>query len=679
MDLTAIARSLRNAWVAPLLTALLASLAFVPFPRQPFLLDDSLSEKAVLSYAHEQGWHYGKDIVFTYGPWGYLVSRHYFPHQHGWQIAVLTGLSFLTALGACLLGWQMKLFWRILFIAFFIYLTANIDPRADLVLYSAIFCWAWLCMVTRGGRLLFCACCFVLAAVFGVMVKANFLIVSIFSAAVIMTDSLLKGRVGVAVGIPIGLSALFTTVWLMSGQILSDLPAFFTNTWSIIAGYDQIVGLNGPSTFEKRGFFVVVLGAAAVVLRVLGAGPWSDGVPISRVRWHTAAITVWLLLLIFVVWKHGFVRADLYHMGFFFGLMPLLVLSLEVMPCPSTGTRICSQVVAVASCLLTVFTLNGLFFSSFRSSLVQPFTGLRGNALALLQPWEDEQRERKQYQQARKAAQLSRIGQVIGASSVDVFGQHQCYAIFNNFNYRCRPVFQSYLAFNQRLTCLNEQYFLSPGAPRFLLFELNAEDHRFPPLEDARLLRHVLLNFKPVLGEKPFLLLESESASPAELKLVQEKIAQIDERTNLPQTIEGLVWVEIFLEPNWWGRIKQVFIKPETIRLTFWEKNNEKPLTRSQAPAPMLASGFVASPLLLKTEQVQQFLEGRHSTRPFAFSLEFGSETKRCWKPNFRFRIYNVERGTRTKAGTNAPLNPLAWFCPGEDSIFQCALASPHR
>src|SRR5678816_1756838 len=111
------------------------------------------------------------------------------------------------------------------------------------------------------------------------MVKANFLIVSIFSAAVIMIDNLLKGRASVAAGIAIGLSAMFAVAWSVSGQRLADLPAFFANAWSIIEGYDQIVGLNGPSTFATRGVLVAILAVAAVVLRILGASPLSDGVP----------------------------------------------------------------------------------------------------------------------------------------------------------------------------------------------------------------------------------------------------------------------------------------------------------------------------------------------------------------------------------------------------------------
>jgi hypothetical protein len=664
----------------PWLIALLASLTFIPVPRHPFLLDDSLSEKAVLSYAHEHGWRYGKDIVFTYGPWGYLVTRNFFPHQHRVQMTVLALVSFFTALGVCLVAWQMKFFWRVLLVTVFIYLAANIDPRADLLIYSAILCWGWLCMVSSGGRLLFSALFFALVSIFGVMVKANFLLVVIFSTAVIASDNLLKGRAAIAFGLPLVLSAMFLAAWTLSGQSLEQLSALFANSCSIIQGYDQVVGMDAPSTFTLRGAIAAVLALGAVAFRAMAVGPLTDAVPVSRVKWRTALVAGWLFLLVFVLWKHGFVRADLYHMGFFFGVLPVLVLSLELFPFSRRSMQLCSRGLALACCLLTVLTLKSLFFSSFGSSLLQPFAGLRGNLNALWRHADYERCQQELYTDAQKAADLPRVTQAIGPASLDVFGQRQCYAIFNKLNYHARPVFQSYLAFNQRLSSLNERFYLSPDAPRFVLFELSGSEHRFPPLEDARLLRHLLLNFRPVMTEKPFLLLESNSSIPAKLHLLHDDVAQFDERLALPMISEGLLWIEIRLEPSWQGRLRQIFLKPSTVRVAFWEKDAKSPLTRSQAPAPMLASGFVASPLLIKTQDVQQFLDASRSIRPFELSLELSPETKRYWKPAFRFKIYSVKKtpDTETRPEAKVASEPLARTQWGIVSDVQCALASPH-
>src|SRR5580765_32288 len=85
-----------SAWKKPaaiVLVSVVLSLTYLTFPRQPYLLDDSLSEKAVLNYAHEKGLQFGKDIVFSYGPLGFLTSRYFFPHA--------AGVRFLTDLFLC--------------------------------------------------------------------------------------------------------------------------------------------------------------------------------------------------------------------------------------------------------------------------------------------------------------------------------------------------------------------------------------------------------------------------------------------------------------------------------------------------------------------------------------------------------------------------------------------------
>ena len=42
----------RLARAVPFLTALFVALTYITIPRQPFLIDDALSEKSVLNYAH---------------------------------------------------------------------------------------------------------------------------------------------------------------------------------------------------------------------------------------------------------------------------------------------------------------------------------------------------------------------------------------------------------------------------------------------------------------------------------------------------------------------------------------------------------------------------------------------------------------------------------------------------
>jgi len=223
-----------------------------------------------------------------------------------------------------------------------------------------------------------------------------------------------------------------------------------------------------------------------------------------------------------------------------------------------------------------------------------------------------------------------------------VFGQQQCYAVFNQLNYHPRPVFQSYMAYNERLMRLNEQFYLSDRAPEYVLFELNPIDRRFPPLEDARAFSSLLRNYALVATEQPFLLLKHQSGVPRKVMLLKEGTAHAGDRIDLAGYRPEDIWLEIFVHPNWRGHLRKLFYKPSTVRISFWSERPGERLARARSPAPMLAAGFLASPLLLRNQDVIDFYEGKNFIRPAACSIEteFG---ERFWHETYYFRIYEID------------------------------------
>src|SRR6478609_2780438 len=66
---------------------LLAGCLFYVFPAAPEItrgLDESW--KAFLSYAFLAGKHFGTEVVFTYGPWGFLIYPRSFPELFPWLV-----------------------------------------------------------------------------------------------------------------------------------------------------------------------------------------------------------------------------------------------------------------------------------------------------------------------------------------------------------------------------------------------------------------------------------------------------------------------------------------------------------------------------------------------------------------------------------------------------------------
>jgi hypothetical protein len=623
----------------PLVTACLFGLCILSIPRHPYVLDDSLSEKAVLSFAHEHGLRFGKDIVFTYGPLGFLSSRYFFEHAAGLRTIGELVVCILASMGLCLLAWRLAPLWKWTLLGVGAFVLANVDPRLDLVLYTGLVCWGLSCISEAGWRRVASMVAFCLVAIFAMLTKADLLVIAGLCTAAIAVVFLSQRKFKDACILILSVGAGFLAGWVVAGQRVADLWPFLTNAVSIMRGYDQTVGLDGLEMLQRRGVQATLFALGAVLMRGLAMRPGN-----GEIRWlWRAGLTSWWIALVFLVWKHGFVRADLFHAGFCFGFLPIFVLALESVASRGGLINMLGRIFSLACCAVSLLTLQELFFSTLAGSLSQPFYSIAANVRSLCFPANYRAGQIRELEETRQFADLPKIREHIGRSSIDVFGQEQSYAILNRMNYRPRPVFQSYLAFNSQLMELNQRFYLSQGVPDYVLFHLAPIDHKFPPLEDAFLLRHLLINYEPMESEQQFVLLKKKSANVPKLMQLGEGTANLGERIELKGYGEANLWIEIEARPNWRGLIREMVSKPSKLRLAAWGKKPGERLVRSWAPAPMLSAGFVASPLLLKNADLINAASGRDVVRPDAYSLESDPGGANEWLRAIHYRVYRIE------------------------------------
>jgi hypothetical protein len=190
---------------------------------------------------------------------------------------------------------------------------------------------------------------------------------------------------------------------------------------------------------------------------------------------------------------------------------------------------------------------------------------------------------------------------------------------------------------------INERFYLSKSAPEYVLFELNAIDRKFPPLEDAWVLRDVLINYKFAAAEEPFVILKRRTTDPARLRLVRTDTVRPGQRFLLGDHEDAALWVEIDLEPSFAGQLRQFFLRPPVVRLTAWGAPGEQVLLRGRAPASMLGAGFLARPLLSRTKDVVSLYQGKAVRQPRAYSIDMLPGEERYWKSDIQVRIYQIE------------------------------------
>ena len=244
----------------------------------------------------------------------------------------------------------------------------------------------------------------------------------------------------------------------------------------------------------------------------------------------------------------------------------------------------------------------------------------------------------------KKREQLPSIRAIVGNSAVDVFGQSQAIAVLNEFNYRPRPVFQSYAAYSAETMKWNERFYQSKAAPEYVIFKIEPLDERFPPLEDARVLRELLVNYELAGGETSYLLLRRKGLAETQMTLVKEGEFHAGEKLDLQTNSGTTLWLEIALRPTLYGRLRSFLYKPLETGLTVWIQADPKTPVKFQAPAAMLAAGFLVKPLALRNDDVRDILTGAKGDSLEALSVELAQGGLAAWRPDIHVRVYRVER-----------------------------------
>jgi hypothetical protein len=632
------ARAARRGVALPLLAAVLVMLTFVTIPPAPVDLkvDTDTSLSPVLNYAQQHGLQFGPDLVSTYGPLGYLIFFYYSPNAAGLRMMVDVAFCLTVAVGLCLVAWRLRLVRGGLLLGVFMFVAANLNPRTDLVIDTGFLCWGLLCWVESGRRLALSVLVFSALAVFGALAKTSVIFMAGLSAVLVAGGLAARGQWRLGLGMVAGFGVGVSVAWMAAGQSLWHLGPYLTNALALVQGYNEALGWEGLPRVMLWAFLLLLAGMAMVAIRALtGLGGRDRGA-----AWRRGLLLAWIASLLFLVWKHGVVRGDSYHVVYFFGFLSVLALTLGVVPCEKVAARLCARGLAAGVCLLALVALQSWFFPATSKSLAQPFRAFGYNASCLLRPGHYWQRMNEVVETNRRENRLPRFRDAIGSATVDVFGQHQVYALLNDLNYRPRPVFQSYAACNARLMRLNEQFYLSRAAPEYVMFSLEPIDRRFPPLEDAMVLRDLLFNYELVGAEGDFLLLKLKSVLPPRLRLLGEGTVRPGERIELGAFGGADLWLEIDLQPSLLGRLRQTFYRAPVVRVAAWRDASRRLLFRRRAPAPMLAGGFLASPLLLSTEDVRSCCQGKPPARPGAYSVELLPEDGRFWEESIRFRVY---------------------------------------
>jgi hypothetical protein len=442
---------------------------------------------AGLHMAAKEGLAFGEEVVFTYGPLGFLQVPTLWYEDLGI-------LAFLYTVGVhwtncALLLWVARRYLDpVLAVLAAIVAASFLVPSVVITgaLIAAAYVHRWLPQSLRrwfpvlaGGLV-----------AFALLGKVNHGIEIFALAAVAMLADDWHDAARRLAALAATAAVALVAFWLALGQPLGALGDYLSLSREVISGHSEALTMAGPKD-------LTILAVALVT--GLTAAAWLLGR--ARPTRERAVATGLVLLFGFFSFKEGFVRQDYGHESLFVAGAVTAWFLID------WGPRLRRLGVASLAVVLAVT----FYFEPTSLNPIDRLTQARKDTSAMVQPGErqrliDEARLAIGVNPPLEPAMVERIGD--GSVHVGPYLAATVWAY--GFEWRPLPVFQDYLAYTSELDDVNADALASEDAPDFILrhLDLGLPDHHYTGFNPPRATVELLCHYRPVLDSDLWTLLE---------------------------------------------------------------------------------------------------------------------------------------------------------------------------
>jgi hypothetical protein len=557
---------------------------------------------------------YGRDVIFSFGPLGYLFE----PLDIGSNLiqAIALRVFMQIALVAVVVyhllrrrrPWSVLLFLAAYLLATTLGLT--FEHRAVLTL-------GMLLTVPAADRMAWRIAAPVAGLFTGVLVftklSAALAAMSLVALAVVVWivrgDITLRMVVGLIAGPFMAIGAL--VAWRLFGNPLSAFH-WIARATEFTQGYVEAMTVPGPPLLLGIVLATVVAYSAALML-------------VGRADRTVLMLGIPLAAVILLALRHGLVR----HHGRF---VPAVVLGALALIGLASGARrgpivVTASVVVVASAAIAMGVIPACFCRWDPASL-GPSRGW-SNLVSLVDLGDTRARVREESQASLAEDLLP--GDIpaqlrSGSAAVDVLPSELVMTRANGLRWEPNPVLQTYAAFTSELDRWVGRHFSGPERPEYLVAEFIDIDARHPMLTAPLTWRSVLSGYRPAeprpvkveFGEVLVLQQRRERVS-LPLRTMSTDSATWGEWVEAPRSTEQLIFAEVRLESDLSGLLARLAwrIEPVYMDLALAEGGR---VTIRVVPST-LRNGFLLNHLPLTGSEFLQLLRGGMPRTISAFRL----------------------------------------------------------
>jgi hypothetical protein len=492
--------ALAGAWVVALIVA-----STTAQPVLPALTLDS-SYQVALFTAFERHLSFGTDVIWTYGPYGWLDSPFFFDLPLA-RLAILAnvgaGTLFITLLAT-------YLWWRQAGLAQWLVVGLILAVLVD-----------WASYVTLDTLLSYSALILLLFAISAVPQRVR-IVGAVSGGGLLGLASLIKDTelvvavvfLGVAVGYGLILGhrsilwapgaavVAFLGLWLVEGARITSIPAYLRMVYEMSSGYSAAMS-------RANDYHLILVCAVAIIILLL-----IGSVAAFALReWQLAMVLVLSVAIAFVGFKESFVRYS--YLSYFFTVLLVLCLIAPDVFAKRSGTRAIANafkpgwwVVAGLAVGVVITTVPAPYLLVPRAPIAYAYrqavwsTFYSSFAAA-------QHRDVIGAVQGRFPLPAPIIAKLRSGGDVDVMPTDIDVVYGYGLDWNPRPVLQSYAAYTPYLDQADALHIASSSASRYVLYYYdpqNSLDNRYPLFDEPSAFRALIENYALADASGPLLL-----------------------------------------------------------------------------------------------------------------------------------------------------------------------------
>ncbi|MES2206989.1 MAG: hypothetical protein V4525_09370 [Pseudomonadota bacterium] len=426
------------------------------------------------------------------------------------------------------------------------------------------------------------------------LAKGTLLFIALTIISVITIHYFIHRKRLLAFCTPLVFSLSFIIIWVACGQTFGNLIDFWQGSIAFSKGYAENMAKYEPISIRVIGIFTVLCALSTIVIKnFYHVKNLSSGFFLSRIG--LVAIEG---IIVFIIWKHGFVRADghmLTFLRFFACAYPLLFWLQPIFPMVSNANysvfkNYTFMIITILSC--------GLWGLPYTPRLVINFKLLMDikNYNLLLE---------EKLHQSISEMQMPQIQKIVGDKPIGHFGFKPSRMLYNHFKYKPMPATLSYVGWNQSNMKKDADFFRRDiSAPLYLLYTLHTFGKGLSAQDDALAQLEIFQRYDPVLENSNSLLLKRRSFSPAisqETYIGSEAIYSINEWNEIPAYEMIPLRMKVTLLNGFISRMLMIFYKPSGYDIEYVLSNGT--IKRHSFRPHMAEEGFLIAPLITNNKE----------------------------------------------------------------------------